>query len=91
MVSSSTGTQTSVAASLTSVSLLAANALRLGATVYNDGSDNLYVALGATASATAFVVKIAAGGYYEVPFGYIGAISGIWDVATGSARICELS
>jgi hypothetical protein len=88
-----TGTSavTSVASSVTSVSLLAANAGRLGATVHNDGTANLFVKLGATASATSFTVRIATQGYYEVPFGYTGAIDGIWSVANGSARITELT
>ena len=87
-------TQTSVAASVTTVSLLAATDARAGATIYND-TDNtanfLYVKLGATASATSFTVKLNAGGYYEVPYGYNGAIDGIWTVAAGSARITELT
>lgn len=89
---STIGTQTSVASSAASVAILAANAARLGATVVNDGSNNLYMRLNAGAATTAtFTVKIAAGGYYELPFRYTGAITGIWDVATGSARITELT
>lgn len=87
----STPTQASVAASASSVTILAANANRLGATVYNDSTVNLFLKLGATASATSFTVKIAAAGYYEVPFNYTGIIDGIWDSATGSARITELA
>lgn len=86
-----TGAVTSVAASVVSVSLLVANAARLGATIQNDGADNLYLCLGATSSLAAFTVKIPPQGYYEVPYRYTGAISGIWDVATGSARITELT
>jgi hypothetical protein len=36
-------------------------------------------------------VQIAASGYYEVPFGYPGAIDGIWASANGNARITELT
>lgn len=82
--------QTSVAASATSTSLLAANSARLGATIFNDSSAILYLKLGATASTSSFTTKINPGGYYEVPYGYAGAIDGIWDTATGNARITEL-
>lgn len=87
----STPAQSSVAGSASSVSLLASNANRLGATIYNDSTVNLYVRLGSTASTSNFTVKLAPGDYYEVPFNYTGAIDGIWDSATGNARITELT
>lgn len=86
-----TPTQTSVAASASSVTVIASNANRLGATVYNDSTVDLYLKLGATASTTSFTVKMAAASYYEVPFGYTGIIDGIWASATGNARITELA
>ena len=88
---STTPAQSSVAGSASSVSLLASNANRLGATVFNDSTADLYLKLGATASTTSFTVKMAAGSYFEVPFNYTGAIDGIWSSATGSARITELT
>lgn len=88
----STATQTSVAAATSSTALLSANAARLGATVYNDSTAILYVLLGSgTASTSAYTVQVAAGGYYEVPYGYTGAIKGIWASATGNARLTELT
>jgi len=36
-------------------------------------------------------VQMGAGAYYEVPFGYTGALKGIWASATGAARITELT
>ena len=90
-----TPAQTSVANSATTVSLLASNANRLGATIFNDDTAStgatLKVKLGATASATSYTVAIAPQGYYEVPYGYTGAIDGIASAATGNARISELS
>lgn len=87
---SATGTQTSVASNVASVTLLALNASRKGATITNDGANNLYVRVGAGAASTVnYTVKLIAGAYYEVPFHYTGAITGIWDVATGSARVSE--
>lgn len=89
---SATGTTSSVNDSASSVTVLAANAARLGATVYNDSTVALYLKLGATASATDFTVKIAADGYYEVPSGYTGIIDGIWaSDASGAARVTELT
>ena len=88
---SGTATPTSVAASITSVSLLAANSARKGTTIWNNSTANLYVELGATASNSAFTARVGAGGYYEVPFTYTGAISGIWDAANGSALVREFT
>lgn len=88
---SSTATHTNVVSSITSVTLLASNAARRGATVYNDSNQDLFVKLGATASATSFMVKIDANGYLEVPFGYTGVIDGIWNVANGFARVVEFT
>src|SRR3990172_8327041 len=45
---------TSVNDTASNVTLLAANASRLGATIYNDSTVDLYVKLGATASLTSF-------------------------------------
>jgi hypothetical protein len=89
---SATGAETNVAASATDVTVLAANAARRGATVFNDSTVLLYLLLAAaTSSATVFTVKLSGGGYYEVPFGYAGIIHGIWESATGSARVTELT
>lgn len=88
---SSTPAQSSVAASASSTSLLAANTSRMGATLYNDSASACNVKLGATASASSFTSRMAAYGYYEVPFSYTGAIDGIWDSATGNMRITELT
>ncbi len=75
-----------------SATLLASNANRLGATIWNDSTAVLYVKFGTTASATDCVVKLIADGYYEVPFGYTGRIDGVWaSDASGAARITELT
>ena len=86
-----TATKTNVAGATSSTALIASNTSRLGASVFNDSTSALYVNLGSAASTTAFVVKLAAASYYEVPFGYTGAVNGIWDTATGSARVCEFT
>jgi hypothetical protein len=84
-----TSTNATVVGSATSVTLLAANTSRSSASIYNDSTAVLYVSLTATASTSSFKVVLAAGGYYEVPGGYRGVISGIWASATGNARVAE--
>ena len=86
-----TATLSNVGASVTSVTLLAANVARIGATVYNDSTALLYIKFGTTASVTSFTVRVASQGYYEVPFGYTGRIDGIWASANGSARVSEMT
>lgn len=89
---SSTGTQTSVAAAAADTVILAANVNRRGATIENDSTAALNLLLGSgISSATVRTLQIAAGGYYEVPFGYTGAIKGIWTAANGAARVTEFT
>lgn len=88
---SPTATLSNVASSATSVTILASNTARLGASVYNDSTQNLYLKFGTTASTTSFTVLLATNAYYEVPGGYTGIIDGIWSSANGSARVTELS
>lgn len=90
-VRSSTPSQSSVAGSASSVSILSSNANRLGATISNDSTAALYLKLGTTASTSSYTIKLLQDDYYEVPFGYTGAIDGIWASATGNARITELT
>jgi hypothetical protein len=64
---------------------------RLGCTIFNSGPGNLHVMLGtATASTSAFTVRLSSGDYYEVPFNYTGLIGGIFATA-GTAEVTELS
>lgn len=87
-----TCTLANVAYSATNQTLLASNAARLGATIFNDADRDLYVKFGTTASATSFNVKMAAGSYFEVPFAYTGIIDALWaSGGAGSARVGELT
>ncbi len=87
-----TGTQTSAASSATDVVILAANANRKGAMVYNDSTQILYLLLAnAVSSAAVHTVQIPAGVYYEVPFGYAGVLKGLWAAANGNARVTEVT
>jgi len=91
-----TSTNTSVGrvTTLGGVVILAANAARKGATIANNTGAILYLKFDVigTTSATSFTVRLAANAYYEVPFQYTGAISGIWASAgAGTALISELT
>ncbi len=87
-----TGTETNVAGSATSVTILAANSSRKAASIYNDSSAILYLLLGVgPASTTVFTVEMASNTLYEVLANYTGIITGIWASATGSARVTELT
>jgi hypothetical protein len=72
--------------------LLAANASRLGGTIYNNISSGfLFIKLGAGATPTDWSVKIAPGFAHELPFPvYTGQITGVWSVAGGgTAQVTE--
>jgi hypothetical protein len=98
--SAGTSTVQSVTASVSEVTLFAANINRLGGTLYNDTDKNCYVKLGSGATTTSFSFVLAKkdadgfGGF--VSLGdmrlYTGIITGIWDAApTGAMRITELT
>lgn len=92
----STGTLSNVSGAASSTTILAANASRKGATVFNDSTATLYLALAnVTASTTSYSVQISASGFYELPVSqggvYTGIIKGIWASATGAARVTELT
>lgn len=82
----------SSSASTSSAELLAANADREGAMVYNDSNRPLFIKLGGAASTSSFSVKVGAMGYFEVPSGFTGAVHGVWGDAdaSGAARMTEL-
>ncbi len=92
--SAATGTKANVVAAITSTTILASNANRKGAIIYNDSTAILYLDLsGGTASATSYSVQIPANGYFEVPGPaiYTGLVTGIWVAANGNARVTEFS
>ena len=77
--------------SLTSGVLLAANAARKGAIISNEGLGTLNILFGAgTASAGNYAVSVPAEGYYEVPYGFTGQLTGIF-LSAGTARAQELT
>lgn len=85
-------TLTNVASSATNVTVLASNASRKQATVYNDSTQILYLKFGATASATSHTIQMVAASYYELPQPvYTGILDGLWASANGNARVTELT
>lgn len=90
---SAASARTSVAAAAADTLILASNAARKGAMVYNDSvSATLYLGLGTTAaSLTSFTSALVPGAYYEVPFSFTGQLRGIWSAAVGNARVSEVT
>jgi len=85
-------TVTKVASTIVSTTLAAANTARRGLSIFNDSTANLYVKHGTTAALDDFTVKIAAGGYFELPYlCYTGRIDGIWSAQNGNAFVTELT
>lgn len=81
----------SVAAATASTTLIAANTSRAGATIFNNGTADLYLKLGSGAAGTSLTAILSGSAYYEVPFGYKGIITGAWSAAAGSAHVTEVS
>lgn len=80
----------SILATNTSTALLAADPDRIGVAIYNGGTTDLYLLLGAgTASSSNFSIAISAGGYFETPAGWAPlAMQGVWAGSpTGSAMV----
>lgn len=86
-----TDTFTTASVTNTNTTVLAANTNRMGATVYNESGAICYLKLGATATLTAYTLQVAVGGYYEVPFGYNGLITGITASGTAVCRVAEIT
>lgn len=90
----STATLSNVAASASSVTVLALNTSRKGCVVVNDSTVGVYLKFGSAASATSYSYRLEAKQTLELPNGnvlYDGIITGIWDSATGNARVTELT
>ncbi len=91
---SGTGTRTQVGDTTSDSVILAGNANRKGATIFNDSSATLLLGLGTTTvTATNYTVKLISGAYYEVPFAFTAQIRGLWesDPNDGAARVTEIS
>lgn len=80
----------STAQNSASVTVLAANANRKSAIIYNNSNSTAWIKFGATASQTSFSVRIVSETFYELTIGYTGVIDAIWQGAgAGSMRVTE--
>ena len=87
-----TASVTSVAGSITAVTLLNSNTNRDQAIIVNDSSSILYVKYGTAATSALYTYKLVANATLELPQPiYTGIITGIWATATGAARITEVT
>lgn len=86
----SASTTAKITAATSSTLLIASNASRVGATIFNDSNTFLYIKLGTVATTDDYTIKVFPFGYYEVPFSFIGTITGIWSVSSGFARTTEV-
>ncbi len=80
----------SVAASATVVTLAALNANRKTLEITNDGVNVLYIKKGASASLTDYTYKLFTNDTGVID-DYTGVVTGIWDVAVGTAIGTETS
>ena len=89
----STATQTNPNLSTTSATLLAANAARRSATVFNNSSLTIFIRFSTlAASATTFTVKLLPQDYYEVPGGYSGAITAVTESgSTNAVQVTQIT
>ena|SRR3990167_3826492 len=84
-----TSATSSVASSVTVVTLKALNANRVKLVVFHDDTaSTLYVKEGATATTTDFTYKLLPGDTLIID-DYTGIVTGIWSAATGNARVTE--
>lgn len=83
----STSTATTVGASVTSVTLKAANSARKELVIRNDSSAILYIQEG-TPATTSSIFKLNQDDYYSTN-NYTGIVTGIWTAATGNAQVKE--
>lgn len=90
----STATHSSVNSAAASTTILAANANRKGARIFNTDANALYLDLsgGTAVAASRAQVKLATDEGYDVPFGCTGLITGIWAAdGAGVASVVEFA
>lgn len=90
-VTATVATPTTVTSVTTSVTLLASNTSRKGATIWNNSTAYLYIELGGTASTSVFSIRLDPNGYIELPFGYVGIVTGVWSGVNGNALVREFT
>lgn len=87
-----TGAITVATASTSSQVVLAANAARIGASVYSNSTEPMYLAFSGSAATSSYTVILSEDDFYELgkPM-YTGALSAMWGAAAGTASITEVT
>lgn len=90
---SATATRTTVSASTSSVSLLGSNSARKQLILYNHSASVAYVNFGATASSSAFTVRMTGNSTFILDNNpiYTGQLSAIWTLAVGDMQVTEMT
>jgi hypothetical protein len=87
-----TSNVTSVVGATSNTVVLASNANRVFATIYNATNVIMYAKMGVTASLTSYSLEIFPGSYWEVPNDWTGEIDAVWaSSVTGSCLVTELT
>lgn len=82
----------SIAGSVTALTLFSTLSSRAGCSIWNDSASRLYVKYGQNLSTTLYSFKVAPYGYWEMGSnGFGGIVTGVWEVATGSAFTTQWS
>lgn len=81
---------TSIASTIGTVVLAAAQPKRVALSIYNASANPLYMKMGSGAKTTDFTLMMVGSGYYEMarPI-YNGQFTGVWGTADGNALITE--
>jgi hypothetical protein len=87
-----TGTTTSVAMSVVVATILALNAARLGAILWNNGAAAVFVRLAAGATTALFTIRLSNNSEWEIPYPvYTGIITGITSAGVATILATELT
>jgi hypothetical protein len=81
---------TNTGASVASVTVLASNAARLRAWLFNDSTSPCYIKYGAAAAAGSCTKRMLPGEFHVIE-GYTGIVDAIWDAINGNMRATELT
>lgn len=84
-----TSAPVSIAASATSIELLASNSDRVEGIIYNDSTSNLYVLMGSGATTSNYTIKLETDESLVIDR-YTGVVHGVWDSAVGSAKVTDI-
>ena len=81
---------TSIASTIGTVVLAAAQSRRVSLSIYNNSTNPLFMKMGSGAKTTDFTLMMVGSGYYEIPQPiYNGQLTGVWATANGTVLITE--